>query len=86
MKRVSLLLAAMLMALSLTACAPERDAVKNSVNNAKNSVENGMNDMENAVQNGMDDAKDEMDDMIDDAKGHDRDGDLTDGENPQSKP
>ena len=75
MKRVSLLLAALLAALSLTACAPERNAVKN-----------GVNDMENAVQDGMDNAKDEMDDMIDDGKVHDSDGDLTDGENPQSKP
>lgn len=86
MRRISLLLAALLMALSLSACAPERNAVKNSVDDAKDAVENGVDDMENAVQDGMDAAGDELDDMIEDGKVHDSDGDLTDGENPQSKP
>lgn len=86
MKRVSLLLAALLMALSLSACAPEKDAVKNGVDNVGDAVENGVHDMEDAVQNGMDAAGDELDDMIEDGKVHDSDGDLTDGENPQSKP
>lgn len=86
MKRASLLLAALLMALSLSACAPERNAVKDGVNDVEDSVENGVHDMENAVQNGMDAAGDELDDMIEDGKVHDSDGDLTDGENPQSKP
>lgn len=82
MKRISLLLAAALMALSLTACAPERDAVKDGVNDVTDAVENGMQD----VEDGLDNAGDEMKDMIDDGKVHDSDGDLTDGENPQSKP
>lgn len=86
MKRVSLLLAALLMALSLSACAPEKDAVKNGVDNVGDAVENGVPHMEDAVQNGMDAAGDELDDMIEDGKVHDSDGDLTDGENPQSKP
>ena len=82
MKRASLLLAALLMTLSLSACAPERNAVKDGVNDVTDAVQNGVQDMED----GIDNAGDEMKDMIDDGKVHDSDGDLTDGENPQSKP
>lgn len=85
MKRGALALAALLLALSLSACAPERDAVQNSVNDMKDAVENSVDDAKDAVDNGIKDAEDEMQDMIDDAKVHDSDGDLTDGENPQSK-
>lgn len=98
MKKATVFLLASMMSLSLVACGgddnnmPTQDTVpsQNTTTSENNSM---MDDMKDTMEDMGDDMKDTVDDMttdfndmVENGKVDDKDGDLTDGENPQSAP
>lgn len=90
MKRIVLLLA-MLLSVALAGCGTEDMGTNNSTNNpGNNSSSNadnntgsnsGNNSGNNMLEDAGNDMKNEFDDMVENGNVHDKDGDLTDGEN-----
>ena len=81
MRRMAFLLA-LLLSVALAGCGTEDMGTNNSTNNPGSNSNNHSGD--NMLEDAEDDVKDEFDDMVDNGLVHDKDGDLTDGENARS--
>ena len=81
MKRIAFLLA-LLLSVALVGCGTEDMGTNNPGSNS--SSNSGNNSGNNMLEDAENDMKNEFDDMVENGTVHDKDGDLTDGENARS--